>query len=159
MTGLITAGNAAWCLVLAMVLHILIAGRVGAMIPAKVGTAVLPRAVSTLTFAGLAGLTVATVGVWLHRQTTSAAGWSVSTLHIPLGAQTVVAALAAIVTISAVTGIAAGHAVSGRFMAECVLAAALLAAIPGHAGQFLSAVIRALVRVGAFVVAAVFGVV
>lgn len=159
MSGVITAANAAWCLVFAMVLHILIAGRLGAMIPGKVGTAVLPRAVTTLTFAGLAGLTVVTIGAWLHGATTAAAGWSVSTLHVPLGAQIVVAALAAIVAISAITGIIAGHAVSGRFMFECVLAASLLAAIPGHAGQVISALIRAIVRVGAFVIGAVFGVV
>lgn len=159
MNGLITAANSVWCLVLALGISVLIVGRVGSMIPARIGGDVLPRLVSTLTLAGLAGLTVVTIGAWLHGATTGAAGWTVHTLNIPVLAQTVVAALAAIVTVSVITHVVAGNAVSGRFMAECVLAASLLAAIPGHAGQFLSALIRGLVRLGAFVVAAVFGVV
>lgn len=159
MSGVITAGNAAWCLVFALALHVLIAGRVGDRIPAVIGKEVVPRGVTTLTMAGLAGLTVVTIGAWLHSATTAASGWLVTTLHIPLVSQVVVGALALFATVSAITRIIGGYAISGLFMAECVLAAALLAAIPGHAGQFLTGLIRAIVRVGAFVVGLVFGVV
>lgn len=159
MGGLITAGNATWCLVLAIVVHLLVAGRVGFVVPGKVGSAVLPRFVSALTFAGLAGLTVVTIGVWLHRATNSAAGWTVTTLHVPLGAQIVVGALAFAATVGVITHVVAGLQVTPLFGALSITAAALLAAIPGRAGQFLGALLALLVRVGAFVVGVVFGVI
>jgi hypothetical protein len=160
MSGVITAASALWCLVFAFGLHTLVAGRVGHLVPGRVGTDVLPRGVSVLTLAGLAGLTVVTVGGALNRATTATAGWALGgVIHIPLAAHTVVAGAALLVALSVITAIIAGHAVSGRFMFEAVLASALLAAIPGHAGQFISALIRAAVRAAAFLVAVIFQVV
>lgn len=159
MSGLITAGSAAWCLLLAVVIHVLVDGRLGSMVPAKVGQTVVPRLVSSLTFAGLAGLTVVTIGAWLRSATNSAAGWTVNTLHIPLAVQIVVGGLALVATVGVLTSIVAGLTISGVFIALSILAAALLAAIPGRAGQFLSALISLVVRVGAFLVGVIFGVV
>lgn len=156
MSGIITAGSAIWALVIAFAVHVLIGGRLGSMIPAKVGDAVLPRVVSTWTLAGVAGLTVVTIGTWLHRATTAVSGWTLTHLHIPGSAQTVVGALAVIATLSVITAIVAGHAISGRFVAECVLATALLAAIPGVAGQFLGGLLRVLAAAGAFGVGLIF---
>lgn len=159
MSGVITAASALWCLVFAFALHTLVAGRVGHLIPARVGSDVLPRGVTVLTLAGLAGLTVVTIGGWLNRATTATAGWTLNQTHIPLATHTVVAGVALLVAASVITAIIAGHAVTARFAFEAVLASALLAAIPGHAGQFISALIRAAVRAAAFIVAAVFQVV
>jgi hypothetical protein len=150
MSGVITAGSAIWALVIALAVHIFISGRLGNLVPARLGDAVLPRAVNIWVLAGVAGLTVVTIGGWLHRATTAVAGWTLTHLHIPGSVQTVVGGLALLATLSVITAIVAGHAVSGRFVAECVLATALLAAIPGVAGQFLGGILRVLAGAGAF---------
>lgn len=159
MTGLITAGSALWCLVFAFALHTLVAGRVGHLVPGRVGTDVLPRGVTVLTLAGVAGLTVVTISGWLSRATTATAGWALTVTHIPLATQTVVAGAGLLVAASVITAIIAGHAITGRFVAECVLAVTLLTVIPGHAGQFFRALFGAAVRAAAFAVAAIFQVV
>lgn len=150
MSGIITAGNAIWALVIAFGLHVLISGRLGSMVPAKVGDHIVPRMVNIWALAGVAGLTVITIGAWLHRATTATAGWTLTHLHIHGPVQTVVGGLALLATLSVITAIVAGHAISGRFVAEVVLATALLAAIPGVAGQFLGGIFRALAAAGAF---------
>jgi hypothetical protein len=156
MSGVITVGSAIWALVIAFALHTLIAGRLGHFIPAKVGGEVLPRVVTTWTLAGVAGLTVVTVAAWLYRATSATAGWSLTHLHAPGSVQIVVAALALLATLSVITAIVGGHAVSGRFVVECVLAATLLGAIPGVAGEFLRGVLRAIAVVAAFGVGLIF---
>lgn len=156
MSGVITAGSAIWALVLAFAVHVLIGARMNHFIPSKVGSEVIPRVVSTWTLAGVAGLTVVTIGAWLHRATTAVAGWTLTHLHIHGPVQTVVAGLAVLATLSVITAVVAGHEVKGRFIAECVVAAALLAAIPGVAGQFLGGGMRAIAAAGAFGVGLIF---
>lgn len=159
MSSVITAASALWCLALAFVLHALVAGRAGQLVPGKLGSEVLPRGVSTLTLAGLAGLTVVTISGWLNRATTAVANWVLGLTHIPLGSQVVVAVMALVAAASVITAVIAGHSVSGRFAAEVVLAVALLTAIPGPAGRFVSALIRAAVRAAAWLIAMIFQVV
>lgn len=150
MSGIITAASAVWTLVIAFAVHVLISGRLAGMVPARLGSAVLPRWVTSWTLAGVAGLVAVSIGAWLHRATTASTGWTLAHLHLSVAAQTVVGALAFLVTLSVITAIIAGHTVSGRFVGEAVLATALLSAIPGPVGDFLRGVLRAIGSAVAF---------
>jgi hypothetical protein len=156
MGNLITTGNAIWALVIAFAIHTLVAGRLGHMIPAKVTGEVITRVVSTWTLAGVAGLTVAWIASWLHTVVTSFADWTKHQWHAGDTTQTVIAGAALLATLSVITAIIAGHAISGRFIAEAVVASALLASIPGVAGQYLGDVLRGFAAAGAWLVGLIF---